>query len=128
VELEQTHLAFAEAKALRNSLSVNCGKMEEECAGLRTAVDTLKQEKTKAVAAREAEITTIWTKFQDYCVCHRKKLHEFWTNLERAVNKIGVKCLPYPGKSSTIGKVIGWFDKEIQALPTTIMKANRNFL
>jgi hypothetical protein len=33
-----------------------------------------------------------------------------------------------PRKNSTIGEVIGWFDKEIQTLPTAIMKANKNFL
>jgi hypothetical protein len=44
------------------------------------------------------------------------------------MKKIDVRCLPYPGKSSTIGKVIAWFNKEIRALPSAIMKANNNFL
>jgi hypothetical protein len=49
-------------------------------------------------------------------------------NLEKAVNEIGVRCLPYPGKMSTIGEVITWFDMKIQALPSTIAKANKKFL
>jgi hypothetical protein len=35
------------------------------------------------------------------------------------VNEIGVRCLSYPPKKSTIGEVITWFDKEIKALPHT---------
>jgi hypothetical protein len=116
------------AEAHRNSLSVNCGRLEEECAGLRTAANMLRQEKTEVVAPREAEITTIRTKFQDYRVCHRKKLHEFQTNLEKEVNKLGVKCLLYPVKNSTIGEVVGWLDKEIKPLPAAIVKANKNFI
>jgi hypothetical protein len=48
--------------------------------------------------------------------------------LEKAVNEIGVRCLPYPPKNSTIGEVITWFDKEIKALPSAIAKANKIFL
>jgi hypothetical protein len=48
--------------------------------------------------------------------------------LDKAVNEIGVRCLPYPGKGSTIGEIIEWFNKEIQALPNSIAKANKNFL
>jgi hypothetical protein len=54
-ELEQTRLALAEADAIRNSLSVNHEKLEEECVGLCAAIETLGQEKAKAVATREAE-------------------------------------------------------------------------
>jgi hypothetical protein len=105
-------------------LSVSYAKLEEECAGLRTVVDTLRHEKLEAVN----EVTTIRTKFQVYLVRHRKKLHKFRANLEAAVNEIGVKCLTYPGKCSTIGEVIEWFDKEIQALSNAIVRANKNFL
>jgi hypothetical protein len=89
-ELPQTHLALTEAKAARNSLFVNYGKMEWECAGLHAAVDSLRQEKTEAVAAHEAEITTVHKTFQDYRVRHHKKLCEFWVNLEKEVNENGV--------------------------------------
>jgi hypothetical protein len=83
---------------------VDYGKLEVECVGLCTAVDMLGQEKAEAVAAHKAEITTIHTKFKDYHVHHRKKLHEFRTNLDKAVNEIGVKCLPYPGKIAPLAK------------------------
>jgi hypothetical protein len=123
-ELEQTHLALAEAKATRNSLSVNHGKMEEECAGSHVAVDTLGREKVGAVAAHEAE----HKKFQDYHIHHHKKLRELRVHLEKAVNEIGMRCLPYPGKKGAISEIVEWFDKEIRALPGVIAKANKNFL
>lgn len=44
------------------------------------------------------------------------------------MNENGAQCLPYPEKRSTIGEIVAWFDKEIQALPDTIAKANKNFL
>jgi hypothetical protein len=91
-------------------------------------LDNLKWEKTEAVAVRETEIMTIHMKFQDYRVRHRRKLHDFRVNLEKAVNEFGVKCLSYPGKNSTIGEVVEWFDEEIKALPATIAKANKNFI
>jgi hypothetical protein len=109
-------------------LSVDYGKLDEECVGLRTALITLGQENAEAMVAHEAEITTIHTKYQDYHVRYLKKLRKFCTILEKAVNKNGVKCLPYQGKNSTIVKVIRWFDKDIQALPTAITKVNKNFL
>lgn len=59
---------------------------------------------------------------------HRKKLHDFKVNLEKAVNEFGVKCLPYLEKNSTIGEVVGWFDKEIKVLSAAIAKANKNFI
>jgi hypothetical protein len=40
-ELKQTHLALVEADAAQNSLSINHRKLEEECAGLCDAVETL---------------------------------------------------------------------------------------
>jgi hypothetical protein len=54
-KLKQSHLAYAEANATRNSLLANHGKLEEECAGLRAAIETLRQEKAGDVAAHEAE-------------------------------------------------------------------------
>jgi hypothetical protein len=78
------------------------------------------------VAAHEAEITTVHKTFQDYRVRHHKKLCEFWVNLEKEVNENGVRCLPYPGKNSTIGKVVEWFDKEIQVLSVVIARAKKN--
>jgi hypothetical protein len=123
-ELGQSRAALVETETLRNSLYVNYAKLEEECAGLRTAIDTLGHEKTEAVN----EVTTIRMKFQEYRVRHRKKLCEFRANLEAAVNEIRVNCLPYPGKGRTIGEVIEWFDKEIQALPNATARAHKNFL
>jgi hypothetical protein len=84
--------------------------------------------KDEVVAAHKTGIRTIHTKFQDYRVHHRNKLHEFRTNLEKAVNKFGVKCLPYQGENSPINEVVGWFDRETQALSTAIVKANKNFV
>jgi hypothetical protein len=44
------------------------------------------------------------------------------------VDEIGARCLPYPKRGSTIGDITMWFTKEIQALPSAIAKANKNFL
>jgi hypothetical protein len=44
------------------------------------------------------------------------------------MNEIGVKCLPYPKKGSTISDIAAWFAKEIQALPNVIAEANKNFI
>jgi hypothetical protein len=49
-------------------------------------------------------------------------------DLEKAVNDIGVKCISYPEKGSTISEIVVWFTKEIQVLPNMIGKANKNFL
>jgi hypothetical protein len=49
-------------------------------------------------------------------------------DFERALNKIGAQCLPYPEKGSTIGDAIALFEKEITALPDAIAQANKNFL
>jgi hypothetical protein len=88
--LEQSRLALVKAKTLQNSFSVDYGKLEEEYVGLCATVDTLGQKKAKVVAAYKTEVATIRAKFQEYCVHHRKKLHEFQTNLEGAMNEIGV--------------------------------------
>jgi hypothetical protein len=93
-ELEKTRLALAEAETAQNSLSVNHGKLEEECMGLHTVVDTLGHEMARIVAAHEAERK----KFQDYRVHHCKKLCELRVNLEKAVNEIVMRYLPYLGK------------------------------
>jgi hypothetical protein len=44
------------------------------------------------------------------------------------MNDIGVRCLPYPRKNSTIRELIAWFETEIKALPQATAKANKNFL
>jgi chromosome segregation ATPase len=95
-ELEQDHQALAEANAVRSSLSTNRTELERECAGLCTTVDTFKQEKAKVMAARETDVAAEQKKFWDYRLGHHRKLHEFCVNLERAMNGIGVRCLPYP--------------------------------
>jgi hypothetical protein len=88
------------------------GELEKECAGLHAAVDTLKQEEAQIKTDCELKLRRS-KKNQDYCIGHRKRLHELHANLEKAVNEIGLRCLPYPGKSSTISEIIMWFDKEI---------------
>jgi hypothetical protein len=45
-----------------------------------------------------------------------------------AVNEIGAKCLPYPKKGSTIGDIVAWFTKEIEAFASAIAEANKNFI
>jgi hypothetical protein len=112
-ELEQACLALTEADATQSSLSVSHGKLEGECSGLHAAVDALRQEKAKPAIDHEAEVAATHKKFQDYRVGHRKRLRELHVNLKKAVNEIGVRCLPYPRKNSTIGEVISWFYKEI---------------
>jgi hypothetical protein len=128
VELEKARLKFAETEDRRNSLSLGYAKLEKECESLHNAAETLRQEKTEAVATRETEVTAIRTRFQNYRVCHRKKLCDFQINLGKAVNEFGVRCIPYPEKNSTIGEVVGWFDKEINVLPAAIAKVNKNFV
>jgi esterase/lipase superfamily enzyme len=76
-ELEQTHVTFAEADATRNSLSLTHGKLEEECTCLRAIARMLGRQKTEAEAARKAKCK----RFQNYCIHHRKKLHELQMNL-----------------------------------------------
>jgi hypothetical protein len=44
------------------------------------------------------------------------------------MNEIGVRCLSYPKKGSTISAIMAWFTQEIQALSDAIAKANKNFL
>jgi hypothetical protein len=128
VEVKQTHLKIAEAEEHQNSLHSGYSRLEDEGEGLRNATETLNREKVEAEVAHEVEVTGIHTKFQDYRVHHLKKLRGLRLNLEKAVAEFGAKCLPYPGKNSTIGNIIGWFDNEIKALPGIIAKANTNFV
>jgi hypothetical protein len=102
--------------------------MEQACAGLHTAIDTLKGENAQLVIDHEAEVATANKKFWDYYIGHHKRLRELCGDMEKAVNEIGVWCLSYPPKNSTIGEVITWFDKEIKALHDAIAMANKNFL
>jgi hypothetical protein len=103
-------------------------KLEEDCAGLHTTVNTLNQEKAQVTTDHQAEIVSEQKIFRDYHIGHRKRLRELHVNLENVVNEIGMRCLPYPGKSSTIGEIIVWFDKVIRVLLNTIMKVNKNLL
>jgi hypothetical protein len=108
--------------------SVNQEELGWECTELRTTIDSLKQEKIQVLIDRKAAVVTEQKKIQDYCLGHRKRLRVLRMNLEGALNEIGAWCLSYPRKGSTIGEVIAWFEKEIQALPDVIAKANKNFL
>jgi hypothetical protein len=58
-ELEWSRAALVEAETHQNSFLVNYAKLEEECACLRTVVDTLRHEKTEVVN----EVTSIHVKF-----------------------------------------------------------------
>jgi hypothetical protein len=126
--LEQAHLKIVEAEECQSSLRLGYTKLEDECESLCTVPETVKLEKVEAEMARDAEVTTIRTKFQDYRVHHRNKLHDLWFSLEKAVSEFGIGCLPYPGKNSPIGNIIGCFDNETKALPANIEKANKNFI
>jgi hypothetical protein len=126
-ELEQAWLKIAEVEERQDSLCSDYQKLENECESLHNAAETLKRQKAEAEKTGEAEVATIHTRFQDYRVHHRKKLHDLRFNLEKAVNEFGASCLPYPGKGSTIDDIIRWFDEEIKALPAMFMKANKNF-
>jgi hypothetical protein len=125
-ELEQAHEALPKANAARSSLSTNQEEIERECA--LPSIYTFKQEKAQVMTNREANVVVEHKKFWDYRLGHRWKLCKLRVNLDGAVNEIGVRCLPYPRKGSTISKIFTWFDKEIQALPNAIAKANKNFL
>jgi hypothetical protein len=102
--------------------------LEHECGSLRDAAETLQRQKAEAEKTHEVEVATVRTKFQDYRMHHRQKLRNLHFNLEKAVNEFGASCLPYLGKGSTIGEIIGWLDREIKALPDTFLKANKNFV
>jgi methylmalonyl-CoA mutase cobalamin-binding subunit len=62
-KLEQALQALVKADTARDALSVNHGKLEEECVGLHAAVEALGQEKAEVVAAGEAELNTMRNKF-----------------------------------------------------------------
>jgi hypothetical protein len=49
-----------------------------------------------------------------------KKHRELHLNLESVMSEIGGRCLLYPGKGSTIGEIVEWFDKEIWVLPVQL--------
>jgi hypothetical protein len=95
---------------------------------LRTAVNTLEDEKIQVLTDREAAVAAEWKTFWDYHLGHRKRRCELRAALEGVLNEIGARCLPYPEKGSTIGDVVMWFEKEIQTLWDAIAKANKNFL
>jgi hypothetical protein len=109
-------------------LSASRKNVEQECAELHTTVDALMGENAQLVMDREAEVAATNKKFLNYRIGHCKRLCKLRGDLEKAVNEIGVWCLLYPLKNSTIGEVIMWFEKEIKVLPSTIEKANKNFL
>jgi uncharacterized ubiquitin-like protein YukD len=127
-ELKQACRALVEAESARDMLSTSLTAMEQECVKLRVGMDTLEQEKTKIAVDSEAQLVASEKKFCDYQISQRKKLHDLRMELEHAMNEIGVRCLPYPSKGSTIGAFTAWFTQEIQALPDAIAKANKNFL
>jgi chromosome segregation ATPase len=97
-KLEQARSKITEADECHKFLSFGYVKLQDEVDGLHEAVETLKQEIAKAETNREAEVTTICMKFQDYCLRHRRKLRDVWFHLEKAVNEFGARCLPFPGK------------------------------
>jgi hypothetical protein len=56
------------------------------------------------------------------------RLRELREDLERALNEISMRCLPFPEKGSTIVDAIAWFETEITTLLDAIAQANKNFL
>jgi hypothetical protein len=60
--------------------------VEQECTKLRTDMDTLKQEKAKVVADREADLAGEQKSFRDCSVGHNRKLHDLHVELEGAMN------------------------------------------
>jgi hypothetical protein len=126
-ELEQARLKIVEVEECQGSLRSGYEKLKNEYESLCNVAEALKWEKGEAKKTREAEVATIHTMFQDYCMHHCKKLHDLCFTLEKVVNEFGASCLPYPGKGSTIGDIIGWFDEEIKALSATFVKVNKNF-
>jgi hypothetical protein len=124
-ELEQARLKIAEAEESQNS---GYTRLEDECEALRNAAEALKREKAEAETAHGTEVTAIHKRFENYHVHHRRKLHDLRFHLEKAVDEFGAGCLPYPGKNSTIGSTIVWFDNEIEVLPATVAKENKFFV
>jgi hypothetical protein len=91
---------------------------------LHTDVDALRQGKAKVMRDHEIELA-VDKKNRAYRVSHRKKLHDIHVELERVMNDIGARCLPYPTKGNTISEIIAWCTSEIQALPNAIAKVNK---
>jgi hypothetical protein len=82
-ELEQAHLKITEAEERHNSISLGYTKLEDEYESLCNAAKTLKWEKAEDETAREPEVLTIRTKFQDYHVRHCMKLCNLWFHFEK---------------------------------------------
>jgi hypothetical protein len=99
--------------------------MEQECVKLRIDMDILDQKRTKIAADSETKLAVAEKEFRDYRISHHRKLHDLHVELERAMNEIGMRCLPYPEKGSTIGMITAWLTQEIQALSNAIAKANK---
>jgi c-di-GMP-binding flagellar brake protein YcgR len=106
VKLEQARIKIAEVEEHQNSLRSGYVKLENECDNLHSIAETLKQEKVKTNKTHEAKVAMICSRFQDYRVHHRKKLHDLCFNLESAMNEFSAQCLPYPWKGSTIGDIV----------------------
>jgi hypothetical protein len=109
-------------------MSTSQTAIEQECVKLCTGMDAHEQENAKIAADSEARVEAAEKKFCDYRISHRRKLHDLHVELEGAMNEIGVRCMLYPEKGSTIGVITAWFTQEIQALLDAIAKANKNFL
>jgi chromosome segregation ATPase len=97
-ELEQARLKIAEVEERQSSLRSGYTRLENDCESLCSAAKSLKQEKVEAKKTHEIEVTAIRTRFQDYRVHHRKKLHDLRFSMEKVVNEFSAVCLPYPGK------------------------------
>jgi hypothetical protein len=92
-ELEQAHPVLAKADVTQSLLSTDWERLERECAGLHTAVHTLKEEKIQVMSDREAAVAAEQKKFQDCHIGHRvlmtpsyvlkKRLRRYWTQLHK---------------------------------------------
>jgi hypothetical protein len=127
-ELEWARQALAEADSAQSSLSMSRDEKEWEGSKLCADVGIIKWEKAQGLTDRETDLVAEEKQFWQYHVSHRRKLHDFRVELVGAVNEIGAKCLPYPKKGSTIGDILAWFTKEIEAFASAIAEVNKNFI
>jgi hypothetical protein len=55
-----------------------------------------------------------------------KKLAELRRNTEELVATLGGWCEDFPATDATVSNQLDWFQKEVQALPTTFVECNKN--
>jgi hypothetical protein len=94
----------------QSSLRSGYDQLKSELDELHGTADTLEWEKSEIEKSYGAQVATARANFQKYLVQHRRRLHELRFDLENVLGDVGPQCFPYPGKGSTIGDIMRWFE------------------